>query len=119
MDEFYFSEIYRMAFEIWKDQDQTFKELEMLVKYINKEFTIKSPLGFLKSKMKLAFQQHLEGEKVSFNDLENLNGRKEIIPEWFNAEKSSKDKVENPSIEEERQKLLEELKSMNQKVSLQ
>ena len=119
LDEFYFAEIYRMAFEIWKGQ--TFSELEMLVKYINKELTIKSPLGFLKSKMKLAFQQYLEGEEVSFNTLENQNGRKEIIPEWFNAnaEKSSKDKLEDPAIEKERQKLLEELKNMNQKVSLE
>jgi len=110
-DETYFAEIYLMAWEIWNEQ--TFHELEMLVKYINNEFTIKSPLGFIKAKIKVAFQEYLEGVTVSFNTLENSSGRKEIVPEWFEAGETLKEEMEDPAIEEARKKLLEEL---NQKV---
>jgi hypothetical protein len=45
-------------------------ELGILVKYINNESTIKTPLGFVKSKLKIVLKLHAAGKKVSFSELE-------------------------------------------------
>ena len=52
---------------------------------------------------------HAAGEKISFSELELSGGRKEMVPEWFGKKDKTKEEVEDPNIEEERQKLLKEL----------
>jgi plasmid replication initiation protein len=106
-DKVYFADIYSIALNIWQDQAEI--ELGLLVKYINNESTIKTPLGFIKSKLKTALMLHAAGEKISFNELELSGGRKEMVPEWFGKKDETKEEVEDPNIEEERQKLLKEL----------
>lgn len=106
-DNVYFADIYSIALNIWQVQAES--ELGLLVKYINNESTIKTPLGFIKSKLKAALKLHATGEKVSFSELELSGGRKEMVPEWFGKKNEMKEEVEDPNIEEERQKLLKEL----------
>jgi len=106
-DKVYFADIYSIALNIWQDQAEI--ELGSLVKYINNESTIKTPLGFIKSKLKTALMLHVTGEKVSFSELELSGGRTEMVPEWFGKKDEMKEEVEDPNIEEERQKLLKEL----------
>ncbi|MEK3956138.1 MULTISPECIES: hypothetical protein [Psychrobacillus] len=77
--------------------------------FYDTHMSINSPLGFMKSKLKTALKLHINGEKVSFNELELSGGRKEMVPEWFGKKDDSKEEIEEPNIEEERQKLLREL----------
>src|SRR5690606_27233488 len=47
-DQIYFTEIYKVAEMIWEDKAES--ELEHLIRYVNEEDSVKSPLGFIKSK---------------------------------------------------------------------
>lgn len=87
----YFSQMYEAAFVIWGDQAET--ELALIIKYVNVEESVKKPLGFIKSQIKLAWEASERGEQPTFANLQptkkRVTGRQEIIPDWF------KEKVEN------------------------
>src|SRR5690606_21209230 len=61
-DESYFHHIYEAAFSIWQHNAEN--ELIQLVKYVNEEKTIKNPLGFMKSKIKEAWEIFQKGATI-------------------------------------------------------
>lgn len=87
--------MYQGASLIWNDDAEN--ELNLLIRYVNVEKTVKSPLGFIKSRIKLAWEVHESGGKTTFAELEptkeRTTGRKEVIPDWFNERKKSKDEI--------------------------
>ncbi|RNF38082.1 replication initiation protein [Planococcus salinus] len=111
-DTTFFTQLHQGASLIWKDDTE--KELEMLIRYVNEEKTVKNPLGFIKSKITSAWEIHEAGGRITFADLqpveERWTGREEKLPDWF----TSKDKPQeaakpNPRLEEEKAKVLEKL----------
>lgn len=94
-DSAYFGQMYQGALLIWNDDAEN--ELNLLIRYVNVEKTVKSPLGFIKSHIKLAWEVHESGGKTTFAELEptkeRTTGRKEVIPDWFNERKKSKDEI--------------------------
>lgn len=110
-DRNYFSEMFQGASFIFIQEAE--KELALLIKYVNEEETIKNPLGFIKSKLKAAWKLREDGIFISFADLQlnkRTTGRTEMIPSWFGGKGETKEGIANPNIEEERQKLLRELR---------
>ena len=81
------------------------------MKYVNNNPTVNNPLGFIRSKLKLALQQHVSGDKISFSELQissRLTGRKEVIPDWFNERDEPKETREMTEKElEKKRKFLE------------
>ncbi|MBE3102704.1 MAG: hypothetical protein IMZ40_00495 [Bacilli bacterium] len=78
----------------------------MLVKYVNNEPTVNNPLGFIKSKLQLALQQYVVGDKISFSELQIASrsiGRKEVIPDWFYERNQSKEETVATVVTEEYQ----------------
>lgn len=90
----YFSQLYQGALFIWGDKAEN--ELTMIIEYVNEEKSIKNPLGFIKSKVQLAWDSYKRGEDTTFADLkptkERSNGREGIIPDWF----KERNKVDKP-----------------------
>lgn len=116
----YFSQLYQGALLIWGDKAEN--ELAMIVGYVNEEKSVINPLGFIKSKIQVAWESYERGEDATFADLqptkERTTGREEIIPEWFKkrSEKSeSKGNENNADIEERRAKLRKELEELSNK----
>jgi len=112
-DQNYFSEMFQGASFIFNEDAE--KELTLLIKYVNEEETIKNPLGFIKSKLKAAWKFHEDGIFISFADLQinkRTTGRTEMIPSWFGEKDDPNQEVEDPNIEEERRRLLEELNAI-------
>lgn len=113
-DRSYFEQMYQGALLIWPETIEI--ELEMLIRYVNEEETVKNPLGFIKAKLKSAWKDHSQGIPVTFSTLQSstkrLSGRQEIIPDWFTQEGSDNVQVPDPDIEMKREKLLEKLNQM-------
>lgn len=84
-DQIYFTEIYKVAEMIWEDKAES--ELEHLIRYVNEEDSVKSPLGFIKSKLREAYNLDFA---ISFADLKpsqkKKKGRTESIPDWLNEQ---------------------------------
>jgi len=113
-DHTYFSQMYEGASLIWNEEAEN--ELKMLINYVNEEESVKNPLGFIKMKVKAAWDFHQDGGKITFADLSSTKrktGRKEVIPEWFKERKKAKDElvatVETEEDLEKKRALLESL----------
>jgi len=110
----YFAQLYEGASFIWNEDAEN--ELKMLISYVNEETTVKNPLGFIKSKIKTAWDIHQDGFPITFADLKvskRPTGRAEVIPDWFNERKKSKEEtvatVETEEYQEKKRALLESL----------
>lgn len=99
-DTAFFAQLHQGASLIWKDDTE--KELEMLVRYVNEEKTVKNPLGFIRSKITSAWEIYKAGVQITFADLqpteERLTGREEKLPEWFTS-KDEPQEVAKPNSE--------------------
>lgn len=111
-DTTFFTQLHQGASLIWKDDTE--KELELLIRYVNDEKTVKNPLGFIKSKITSAWEIHEAGGRITFADLQPVKerwaGRQEKLPDWF----ASKDEPQeipksNPKLEEEKAEILKKL----------
>ncbi|MGK7379733.1 replication initiation protein [Planococcus sp. 1R117A] len=84
-DVVYFSQLYEGAYLIWKEDVE--KELELLIRYINEDKTIKNPLGFIKTKIRDAWKIYQAGGNITFADLQVVKHRgiqrEELLPDWF------------------------------------
>lgn len=116
----YFSQMYEAAFVIWGEQTEN--ELAMISTFVNEEDSVKNPLGFIKSKVKLAWEAFERGEDATFADLQPTKkrptGRQESIPDWLREREPRTDKEEPMSareIEIERQILMEHFKQEKKK----
>lgn len=114
----FFSEIYASALLIWKEK--AVNELELLIRYVNEEKSVKNPLGFIKSQIQLSLEAHERGGNISFTDLkpmkERKNGREEIIPDWLANDRSNneeKDLTDEAFLESRRLALKLELEEMS------
>jgi len=90
----YFAQLYQGALLIWNEDAEN--ELNMLIRYVNEEETVKNPLGFIKAKIKTAWDVHQAGISITFADLKvskRTTGRTEVIPDWFNERKKAKDEI--------------------------
>ena len=108
----FFAQLHQGALLIWKDDAE--KELEMLIRYVNEEKTVKNPLGFIKSKITSAWEIHEAGGRITFADLQPVKerwaGREEKLPDWFTSKDEPQEAAEpNPRLEEEKAKMLEKL----------
>ncbi len=119
-DPVYFSQMYEAAFVIWGEQTEN--ELAMISTFVNEEDSVKNPLGFIKSKVKLAWEAFERGEDATFADLQPTKkrptGRQESIPDWLREREPRTDKEEPMSareIEIERQILMEHFKQEKKK----
>lgn len=117
----YFSQLYQGALFIWRDKAES--ELAMIVKYVNKEKSVKNPLGFIKSQIQLAWESYERGESPTFADLkptkERTIGREEMIPEWFkgmNKVDQPTDEKDETDIEDRRRALEKELKETKNRI---
>ena len=93
-DHTYFAQLYQGALLIWNEDAEN--ELKMLIRYVNEEETVKNPLGFIKAKIKTAWDVHQAGISITFADLKvskRTTGRTEVVPDWFNERKKSKDEI--------------------------
>ncbi len=113
----YFSQMYQGAFVIWGNQAET--ELVLIIKYVNVEESVKKPLGFIKSQIKLAWEASERGERPTFADLqptkERTTGRQEVIPDWFKENDEDVEESENkfdPEVEKKRMELSKRLEDM-------
>ena len=113
-DQPYFAQMYQGALLIWNDAAEN--ELQMLIRYVNEEETVKNPLGFIKSKIKTAWDIHQDGIPITFADLKvskRTTGRTEVIPDWFNERNTSKEEtvatVVTEEYQEKKRALLEKL----------
>ncbi|MEK4086350.1 replication initiation protein [Psychrobacillus sp. FSL K6-1415] len=113
-DQTYFAQMYQGASLIWNNDVE--KELKMLISYVNEEETIKNPLGFIKSKIKQAWDFQQDGVSITFADLKSTKrktGRTEVVPDWFNERKKAKDEivatVDTEVDQEKKRKLFESL----------
>lgn len=110
----YFAQMYQGASLIWAERAEN--ELKMLINYVNDgDSKVDNPLGFIKSKLKTAWDDHSQGDNVTFATLKlkRSNGRKEVIPEWFKESSDSdepKERKRDPELEERRQKLQEKMR---------
>ena len=103
-DQAFFAQLYQGASLIWNDDAE--KELQMLIRYVNQEETVKNPLGFIKSKIKIAWDVHQDGLTITFADLKvskRPTGRQEVIPEWFHDRKKSREETGATVLSEEDQ----------------
>lgn len=111
-DNVYFNQLYQGALAIFSDDAET--ELEMLIRYVNEEKTVKNPLGFIKSRIQSAWEIRETGGRVTFADLEPTKkrgtGREEMLPEWFQKKDEPKEVTEpNEELNKEKEKLLKKL----------
>jgi len=113
-DQTYFAQMYEGASLIWNDDAEN--ELSLLIHYVNQEKTVKNPLGFIKSKLQTAWDIHQAGGSISFADLKTskrTTGRTEVVPDWFNDRKKSRDEIvateETEVNQEKKRALLESL----------
>ncbi|MDW0111514.1 replication initiation protein [Sporosarcina aquimarina] len=116
----YFSQMYEAAFVIWGDQAET--ELALIIRYVNVEESVKKPLGFIKSQIKLAWEASERGERPTFAELQptkkRVTGRQEVIPDWFKEIEDSNDTIEpnekepDAEVEKKRQELQKKLNDM-------
>ena len=113
-DQPFFAQMYQGASLIWNDAAEN--ELQMLIRYVNEEETVKNPLGFIKSKIKTAWDIHQDGLSITFADLKvskRTTGRTEVIPDWFNERNKSKEEtvatVVTEEYQEKKRALLEKL----------
>lgn len=118
-DRTYFNQMYQSALLIWSEAAE--RELEILIRYINEDSSVKNPLGLIKVKLKTAWNEYSQGIPVTFETLQQTvnhsNGQREIIPEWFKQTQldSYSTQISNPDpdIEARRKILLEELNQIN------
>ncbi|MBU0941634.1 MAG: replication initiation protein [Bacteroidetes bacterium] len=110
----FFTQMYQGASLIWNDAAEN--ELQMLIRYVNQETTVKNPLGFIKSKIKTAWDIHQDGFPITFADLKvskRPTGRTEVVPDWFNERNTSKEEtvatVVTEEYQEKKRALLESL----------
>lgn len=86
LDRTYFAEMYKVSKDIWNEDAKS--ELQTLLEYVNAEKTVANPLGFIKSRIKLAWESYQNGDPITFTDLQpsekRSEGREEKLPEWFN-----------------------------------
>lgn len=111
-DKIYFSQLYQGASLIWNEDTE--KELEMLIRYVNEEKTVKNPLGFIKSKITSAWEIYEAGGRITFADLQptedRITGRTEMLPEWFTTKDEPYESAEaNPELEELKAETLRKL----------
>lgn len=111
-DATFFAQLHQGASLIWKDDAE--KELELLIRYVNEEKTVKNPLGFIKSKITSAWEIHEAGGRITFADLQPVKerwaGREEKLPDWFTSKDEPQEAATpNPRLEEEKAKVLEKL----------
>ncbi|MCM3759149.1 replication initiation protein [Sporosarcina aquimarina] len=113
----YFSQMYEAAFVIWEDQAES--ELTMIIRYVNVEESVKKPLGFIKSQIKLAWEASERGEQPTFANLQptkkRVTGRQEIIPDWFKEKDENIEPTEkepDAEVEKKRQELQKKLNDM-------
>lgn len=110
-DPTYFAQLYQGAKVIWSEDAES--ELKMLISYVNGEETVKNPLGFIKSKIKTAWDIHQAGGSISFADLKTskrTTGRTEVVPDWFHERRESQ---ENELTDEGKEMLRGLYESMN------
>lgn len=111
-DTAFFAQLHQGASLIWKDDTE--KELEMLIRYVNEEKTVKNPLGFIRSKITSAWEIYKAGVQITFADLqpteERWAGREEKLPDWFTSKDEPQEAAKpNPGLEEEKAKVLKKL----------
>lgn len=111
-DSLFFSQLHQGASLIWNDDTE--KELELLICYVNEEKTVKNPLGFIKSKITSAWEIHEAGGRITFADLQpaeaRTTGRTEMLPEWFTTkEEPYEPAAPNPELEELKAETLRQL----------
>ncbi|TWT26574.1 replication initiation protein [Planomicrobium sp. CPCC 101110] len=111
-DTIFFTQLHQGASLIWKDDTE--KELELLVRYVNEEKTVKNPLGFIKSKITSAWEIYEAGGRITFADLQpaeaRTTGRTEMLPEWFTTKDEPYESAEtNPELEELKAETLRQL----------
>ncbi|QDY46914.1 hypothetical protein FK545_20060 (plasmid) [Planococcus glaciei] len=108
-DATFFTQLHQGASLIWKDETE--KELELLIRYVNEEKTVKNPLGFIKSKITSAWEISEAGGKITFADLQPVKerwaGREEKLPEWFATKDEPYEPAEpDPELEKMKEKML-------------
>lgn len=117
-DTIFFNNLYQAASLIWADKTE--QELTWLIEYVNTETSIKNPHGFMKSKIKSAWENHDVGQPVTFEDLrpaeERRSGREEMLPDWL---KTKDEPVEpspsNSALEAEKALVMEKLAAKKQR----
>lgn len=108
-DATFFAQLHQGASLIWKDETE--KELELLIRYVNEEKTVKNPLGFIKSKITSAWEISEAGGKITFADLQPVKerwaGREEKLPEWFATKDEPYEPAEpDPELEKVKEEML-------------
>lgn len=108
-DATFFAQLHQGASLIWKDETE--KELELLIRYVNEEKTVKNPLGFIKSKITSAWEISEAGGKITFADLQPVKerwaGREEKLPEWFATKDEPYEPAEpDPELEKMKEEML-------------
>lgn len=108
-DATFFAQLHQGASLIWKEETE--KELELLIRYVNEEKTVKNPLGFIKSKITSAWEISEAGGKITFADLQPVKerwaGREEKLPEWFATKDEPYEPTEpDPELEKMKDKML-------------
>lgn len=110
-DPTYFKHLHQGAMMIWGPHHAQ-KELTLLIEYVNKEESVKNPLGFIKARIKAAWEFHEEGVTITFADLKpskRSTRRTEVIPEWFDKRNEEKETKLSEESKEEKRKLLASL----------
>lgn len=110
-DPTYFKHLHHGVGVIWGSNAH--EELTLLIEYVNKEESVKNPLGFIKAKIKAAWDFHQEGVTITFADLKpskrSTGKRTEVIPEWFDKRNEEKETKLSEESKEEKRKLLASL----------
>lgn len=117
-DATFFKQLHQGASLIWKDETE--KELELLIRYVNEEKTVKNPLGFIKSKITSAWEISEAGGKITFADLQPVKerwaGREEKLPEWFATKDEPYEPEEpDPELEKMKEKMLKKWANKKEK----
>ncbi|ETP69102.1 replication initiation protein (plasmid) [Planococcus glaciei] len=117
-DATFFTQLHQGASLIWKDETE--KELELLIRYVNEEKTVKNPLGFIKSKITSAWEISEAGGKITFADLQPVKerwaGREEKLPEWFATKDEPYEPAEpDPELEKMKEKMLKKWANKKEK----
>lgn len=120
-DKTYFKQMHDAASFIFKEDAE--KELTMLIQYVNGESSINNPLGFIKSRLKSAWEDHVNGEEITFANLKPTQQRNEepyqndtAIPDWFKKRNEPAANIPpSDDIEERREKLRKELEELEKR----
>lgn len=117
-DAAFFAQLHQGASLIWKEDTE--KELELLIRYVNEEKTVKNPLGFIKSKITSAWEIHQAGVRITFADLQPVKerwaGREEKLPDWFTSKEETPEVGEsNTELDQEKEELLKKLAEKKKK----